>query len=189
LSSDNQRGTHNITATSDFKQIPSVDETGSDGSQRRTSTSGDLNPPITQNRMPDGEFVGSVKRIVDSRSRGISGSDTSMLVLAKMRELEGANRALLEKLDQATAETNVLRDELYTKNLDLEVERTQHANAISQRRITAIVLVVAGILVSAAFSTGSDAMSANAYLMLGLGILLYLVGIFLPAIYKKPARS
>ena len=189
MSSDNQKGTHDITATSDLKQIPSVDETGSDGSQRRTSTSGVLFPPITQNRMPDGEFLESVGRIIESRSRGISGSDTSMLVLAKMRELEGANRALLEKLDQATTETNVLRDELNTKNLDLEVERTRHANAISQRRITAIVLVVAGILVSAAFSTGSAAMNASSYLMLGLGILLYLVGIFLPAISKKTART
>tara|TARA_R100000501_G_C2546871_1_gene63233 strand:- start:124 stop:543 length:420 start_codon:yes stop_codon:yes gene_type:complete len=139
--------------------------------------------------MPDGEFIGSVDRIIESRARGISGSDTSMLVLAKMRELEGANRALLEKLDHATTEASVLRDKLYATNLDLEVERTRHANVISQRRITAIILVVAGILVSAAFSTGSAAMNASAYLMLGLGILLYLVGIFLPAISKKTART
>ena len=189
MSSDRPKNEHGINAPSHSKQIPSVEQTGSDGSQRQTSLTGDLLPPITKNRMPDGEFVGTVDRIVESKARGISSSDSSMLVLAKMRELEGANRVLAEKLERLTDERDNLRETLSNKNVDLEVERAEHANAVSQRRISAVVLVVAGILVSAAFSAGASAMEGSDYLMLVLGVLLYLVGIFLPAMSKKKVRT
>lgn len=158
--------------------IPSVFESGSDGSQKE-ATHGEIITDVTRSELHGSELLGAMAEISSTRPTGFSGPALSSLILAHGQDVERENHEL--KLKNTTLQDRLdgLNEKYHDLDKRYEIARQKNSNSRLLSWMSAGLSVFGGILISLAFLPSAEILDDRDYSILFVAGIVYVVSLII----------
>jgi hypothetical protein len=163
---------------------PEIDVSGSDGKQSE-AVQGEVLPPVTESKIPDGPFTGAVAGIISDSTRGLTGNQPSQLLMGRLREFEAENYRLRNEREALRKDRDAKKDEIAELGAEAAAKSERIRSLKSIQIISSVCFVVASLIVTVTLFPEEDSLAIRDYLFLALSVLLYLVATLSPLLSGK----
>lgn len=180
----------NKTSSQETSVVPDVWDGGSDGSQKANlqtdeAAVSEILPKLTRSHVPKDHFVEALEGINVASSRGISGSQSTALVLANAKGSAQEIAELRQRCSELELKNETLIDDKSDLRVELSEERGKNTLLTTTSRMSGIFFVVGSVMVSFAFLPAGQELTGRQTFTLIIAAVFYVIGFVAPYLFGE----